>query len=84
MEVIINGTRYLPERVSTKDNKPFNELIYAARKAKNETLEEAAKGIGTTKSNLWALEKGNGIPRLPLVQKILKYYGLLFDEIAEV
>jgi len=84
MEVIINGIRYLPERSDGKSKKPFHELICAAREAKQETLEEASKEIGMAKSHLWALENGNTIPRLPMVQKILKYYGLSFDEIADV
>lgn len=83
MEVIINGIRYLPERGDEKSRRPFDELICAAREAKQETLEEASKGIGMAKSHLWALENGNTIPRLQMVQKILKYYGLSFDEIAD-
>jgi transcriptional regulator with XRE-family HTH domain len=49
-----------------------------------ETLEEAAKAIGTTKSRIWELEHGDTMPRLPMLQKILKHYGLRFDEIADV
>lgn len=81
-EIIIDGTRYLPERPVTAKQLPFNVLIGIARRYKNETLEQAALGIGTTKSNLHALEHGRSVPRLPLLQRILSYYGIAFDQIA--
>lgn len=83
MEVMIDGVRYLPERTKAKKKMPFHKLIAAARETKRETLEEAANGIGTTKAHLWALERGDSNPRLPMIQNALRYYGLSFDEIAD-
>lgn len=83
MEVFIDGIRYLPESQKSETPRQFHELIVSARELKQETIEEAARNIGTTKSNLWELENGRQVPRLPTVQKVLKYYGISFDEIAE-
>ena len=84
MEVMIDGVRYLPERTKAKKKKPFHKLIAEAREMKRETLDEAAQGIGTTKSHLWTLERGDSSPRLPMIQNALRYYGLSFDEISDV
>ena len=84
MDVMINGTRFVAERLPTFRKLQFHELIKTAREENMETLEEAAKAIGTTKSRMWELEQGNTMPRLPMLQKILKHYGLRFDEIADV
>ena len=81
-EVYIDGIRYLPQRDKASIQVPFDELILYTRRLKNETLQQAADGIGTTKSHLWTLENGGSMPRLPMLSKVLKYYGLSFDEIA--
>ncbi len=82
MRVIINGERYLPEALTELGMCPFHELISAARYLNDETLDEAAKGIGTTKSHLWTMEKGGSQPGLPILQKILRYYNFKFEDIA--
>lgn len=84
MDVMINGTRFVAERMPTVRKLQFHELIKTAREDNMETLEEAALAVGTTKSRMWELERGNTMPRLPMLQKILKHYGLRFDEIADV
>ena len=84
MDVMINGTRFVAEREPTFRKLQFHELIRTAREQNMETLEEAASAIGTTKSRLWELEQGRTNPTLPTLQKILRHYGLLFDEIADV
>jgi transcriptional regulator with XRE-family HTH domain len=84
MDVMINGTRFIAERPPTAGKLRFHELIKAAREQNMETLENAANAIGTTKSRMWELEQGDTMPRLPMLQKILKHYGLRFDEIADV
>ena len=81
-EVYIDAVRYVPAREFTGSTMPFSQLIREARERKNETLQEAANQIGTTKSHLWTLEHGGGFPRLPMLQNILNYYDLSFDEIG--
>lgn len=82
MEVIIDGIRYVPVREEETTKKPFHELILEARKHKRESLEEASKNIGTVKSHLWELEKARCVPNLILLQAIVRYYGIKFDDIA--
>jgi transcriptional regulator with XRE-family HTH domain len=83
MDIMINGVRFVAERTPTNLKMQFHELIKTARKQNMETIEEAAQAIGTTKSRIYELEQGGAMPRLPLLQKILKHYGLSFDQIAE-
>ena len=80
-EVYIDAVRYVPVRKINAETTPFGQLIMQARVRKNETLQEAASHIGTTKSYLWMLENGGNNPRLPMLQNILNYYDLSFDEI---
>ena len=84
MDVIINGVKFIPRRLPKNKKIPFHILIKAAREENMETMDEAAKAIGTTKSRIWELEQGNTVPRLPMLQKILNHYGFRFDEIADV
>lgn len=81
MEVIIDGIRYVPVREETTIKKPFHELIREARKHKRESLEEASKNIGTVKSHLWELEKARCVPNLLLLQAIVRYYSIKFEDI---
>ena len=82
MEVIIDNIRYLRQRKPSTKSKPFHKLIIEARKNKRETLQQVAVSIGTTKSYLWELEDGRSLPGLGMLQRLLSYYGLSFDEIA--
>jgi transcriptional regulator with XRE-family HTH domain len=84
MEVIIDGVRYLPEiRHSDAELTPFNVLIANAREDKRETLDEASSNIGIAKSQLWSMEKGETEPKLKMLKKVLRYYGLSFDQISD-
>lgn len=83
MEVIIDGIRYIPVREEATIKQPFNELIRAARKHKRESLEEASRNIGTVKSHLWELEKARCVPNLILLQAILSYYSIKFEDIEQ-
>ena len=84
-EVIVDGIRYLPmKRKTTRSRRPLSVLLVDARKVRRESLAEAARRIGTTKTHLWALEKGSASnPSLDLLQRLLNYYGIHFDEIAK-
>jgi transcriptional regulator with XRE-family HTH domain len=81
MEIFIGGIRYLPEPKPTNKTFSFSEAIYRARKNKKETLDEASKNIGISKSQLWSMEKGETEPKLSMLQKVLRYYGVSFDSI---
>lgn len=80
--VVIDGTRYIAERPQHKERRPLAELVAEARDANGQTLEQAASAIGSTKSHMLAIERGTE-PRLPMLQKLLRHYGITFDEIAD-
>ena len=82
MEIFIDGVRYLPEPKPTNKEWSYSELITRARERKAETLEEASKNMGIAKSQLWSMEKGETEPKLKMLQKVLKYYGLSFNDIG--
>lgn len=81
MEIFIDGIRYLPERQATANTEPFNILIASAREKKRETLDEASSNMDIAKSQLWSMEKGETEPKLKMLQKVLRYYGLSFEQI---
>lgn len=81
MEILINNMRYVPEKTTLQTKTEFNILILNARKLKYETLDEASGNMGIAKSQLWSMEKGETEPKLKMLQKVLKYYGLTFEEI---
>lgn len=83
MIVTINGERYVPAANAKLKRQPFAELITKAREQANETLDEAASALGTSKSYVWELEGGRSQPTLGLLQVILRHYGLSFDQIAQ-
>jgi transcriptional regulator with XRE-family HTH domain len=83
MEILIDGIRYLPEKVATENVAPFNVLIATARARKCETLDEASGNMGIAKSQLWSMEKGETEPKLKMLQKVLRYYGLTFEQISD-
>lgn len=80
--VVIDGTRYIAERPQPTERRALAELVAEARDANGQTLEQAASAIGSTKSHIFAIERGTH-PRLPMLQKILRHYGIEFDEIAD-
>jgi transcriptional regulator with XRE-family HTH domain len=80
--VVIDGTRYIAERPQRLDRRPLAALVAEARAANGQSLEQAARAIGSTKSHMLAIERGTA-PRLPMLQKLLRHYGILFDEIAD-
>lgn len=82
-KVYIDGVRYVPQKPALiKKTTELHELIFSARERLNETLEDAAESIGTTKSHLWTIENGGAMPRLPMLQKILRHFDIDFYEIA--
>lgn len=81
-EVIVDGVRYVPERKRHAKQLPFCELMKNARKARRESLEDVAIAVGSAKAYIWELERGSSQPTLPLLQRIVRYLNIDFDEIA--
>ena len=60
---------------------PFGEKIRLMRAEKGVTQKEMAKAIGVSPAYLSALEHGKrGSPAWPLVQKIIGYFNVIWDE----
>jgi len=86
-EVVVDGVRYLPmKRKTTRERRPLAVLLKDARKIRRDSLDQAVRLIGgVTKTHLWELECGRSAnPSLRLLQRLLEYYGIHFDEIAKV
>lgn len=84
--VLIDGTRYVPQRDECSARTPLCLLLRNARKEAGETLEEAARAIKTTKSHIHGLENPckPTNPHLGLLQRLLRHYDIDFYDIADV
>lgn len=64
---------------------PFGERLRALRRAKGVSQAEMAAGIGVSPAYLSALEHGRrGAPNWGLVQKIVGYFNIIWDEAEEL
>jgi transcriptional regulator with XRE-family HTH domain len=64
---------------------PFGERMRQLRKRKGVSQKEMADAIGVSAAYLSALEHGKrGKPTWPLVQKIIGYFNVIWDDAAEV
>lgn len=64
---------------------PFGEKMRLLRKQKGVSQKEMAAAIGVSPAYLSALEHGQrGRPTWPLVQKIIGYFNVIWDEAEEV
>ena len=72
------------ETKQVKDALEFHILIKEERLKNRKTLDDAADKIGISKSHLWSIEQGGTEPRLRMLQKILMYYGLKFEQIEVI
>ena len=60
---------------------PFGERMRALRAARGVSQKEMAAAIGVSPAYLSALEHGRrGVPAWPLVQKIIGYFNIIWDE----
>ncbi len=55
--------------------------LKAIRVNKGDTQEEASKGIGISTETLANYEKGITYPDIPILEKILNYYNVKYDDI---
>jgi transcriptional regulator with XRE-family HTH domain len=81
MKVVIDNITYVPERITISNKCEFKQLIFDARKRRKETLDVASKNLNIARSYLFSLEKGISEPGLKIIQRILKYYNLDFNDI---
>lgn len=64
---------------------PFGEKIRALRQEKGATQAEMAFEVGVSAPYLSALEHGRrGRPSWPLVQRIIGYFGLIWDDAEDL
>ena len=60
---------------------PFGEKIRALRRDRNVSQADMAAALGVSAAYLSALEHGKrGAPPWPMVQKVIHYFGLIWDE----
>lgn len=64
---------------------PFGERMRRLREEKGASQKEMAAAIGVSAAYLSALEHGRrGRPSWPMVQKIIGYFNVIWDEAEEV
>ena len=64
---------------------PFGERMRQLRRQKGVSQKQMAGAIGVSAAYLSALEHGRrGTPTWPLVQKIIGYFNVIWDDAAEV
>lgn len=64
---------------------PFGERMRQLRAAKGVSQKEMAAALGVSPAYLSALEHGRrGMPSWPLIQKIVGYFNVIWDEAEEL
>ncbi len=64
---------------------PFGERMRELRRAKGVTLKDMAEAIGVSSAYLSALEHGKrGRPGWPLIQRIIAYFNIIWDDAEAV
>ena len=64
---------------------PLGEKLRALRREKGVSQKEMAEAIGVSAAYLSALEHGRrGVPTWPLLQKIIGYFNVIWDDADEV
>jgi transcriptional regulator with XRE-family HTH domain len=64
---------------------PFGQKIRELRKQRSVSMKEMAGAIGVTPAYLSALEHGHrGLPSWYLVQRIIAYFNVIWDEAEEI
>lgn len=64
---------------------PFGEKLRELRRARDITQKEMAAALGVSAAYLSALEHGHrGSPSWPMVQKIIGYFNVIWDEAEEL
>ena len=81
MDVIINGTKFVPEPDHAATAPTLAVLLLRARKNARYTLRQAAIKAGVNYSTAWAAECSS-TPSLVTVCKLARLYGLSMEAVA--
>ena len=81
MDVIINGTKFVPDPDHAVTAPTLAVLLLRARKNARYTLRQAAAAAGVNYSTAWAAECGS-TPSLLTVCKLVRLYGLSMEAVA--
>lgn len=83
MDVIINGTKFVPDPDHAATAPNLAVLLLRARKNARYTLRQAAAKAGVNYSTAWAAECGS-TPSLLTVCKLAALYDLSMEAVATV
>lgn len=79
------GTIIRPGNWNGEDMTPFGSKLRAMRAARGVTLKEMAQFVGVSAAYISALEHGRrGTPSWYLVQRIIAYFNVIWDEAEEL
>jgi transcriptional regulator with XRE-family HTH domain len=62
--------------------KTLGAYLAALRKDKGQSLQDAANGIGTSKSQLWHMERNSPDIQLSTALKLCRHYGVTMNDIG--
>jgi DNA-binding XRE family transcriptional regulator len=82
MEVIINGTRYVPARKVMPLSISLGQLIKTARNRHQWTLETLAQAAGLSRSTVWELEADRHAPSFGVAVRLAAVLGIALDDMA--
>lgn len=66
-----------------KTSDPFGKRVRKVRRYQDMTQEELANSVGTSRSHISALERGDYEPKLETVKKISKAFKMNLDELLK-
>lgn len=64
-----------------ENEKTIATNLYRIRNGKNETQEQVAASVGISSVSLSRYETGQRMPKMDILAKLAKYYGVTVDEI---
>lgn len=82
MEVIIDGTRYVPARKTMPLSISLGQLIKTARGRHQWTLETLAQAAGLIRSTVWELEADRHAPSFGVAVRLAAVLGITLDDMA--
>ena len=82
MQVLINGTEYVPLPFRPAETLPLSTLMARARGERRLNLKQAAHGSGVSLSSVHKAESGHGISLLTAI-KLCRFYQIDLDTLAD-
>lgn len=80
-EVFIDGVRYVPCTGAPEATESLGAMLLRLRRQRRLTVKAAARGIGTSVGNLFALENGSW-PSLRTAVAIADFYGINIEQLG--